>query len=481
MKPFNNVTEKIVPADVCVGCGLCEAVCPHTTLAMQVSQLGEFQPVVIDKCYDLCTLCMDICPFDAHDQDEDTLGLKRFGRLEGAQHDESLGYFLSTYVGHVADEAARAASASGGLASLFLKELLIRGEVDAVIVPQPTGDGNPWFEMSIVEDVEAIDQSRGSVYSPVHMGDVLHTVAWGPDRTYAIVALPCFAKAIRLAQESFPKLRRRLKHVLGLACGGMHSLQFADALVALSGGGAKQIDYRSKEGSRHAMDHRFVAHKEDATAASIRYQRLFGFLLLNNFAGLRACLFCDDVFAELADIVFMDAWLPEYKTDAKGTSLVICRNHHVDELLRQLQVDGLWHGGPIGADQVARSQRSVVAHKREPLPARIVVARESRFVPNKRCEKDPAPEPISASQKDSVQRKFTALDNGKEAFRVARGRWRNQSGLPLRIAAWRFCLTYYSILRAQRIPVLRAKTVFLLGWIPHPKAVLRRIRQSFRR
>ena len=34
-----------------------------------------------------------------------------------------------------------------------------------------------------------------------------------------------------------------------------------------------------------------------------------------------ACNFCDDVFGETADITFMDAWLPEYVRDYKGTSL----------------------------------------------------------------------------------------------------------------------------------------------------------------
>lgn len=32
----------------------------------------------------------------------------------------------------------------------------------------------------------------------------------------------------------------------------------------------------------------------------------------------RACNYCDDVFAECADVTCMDAWLPEYSQDHRG-------------------------------------------------------------------------------------------------------------------------------------------------------------------
>ena len=56
----------------------------------------------------------------------------------------------------------------------------------------------------------------------------------------------------------------------------------------------------------------------------MRMRGLFGYLWVNEVGGLRSCLFCDDVFAELADATFMDAWLPEYAADRCGTNLVIC-------------------------------------------------------------------------------------------------------------------------------------------------------------
>lgn len=40
----------------------------------------------------------------------------------------------------------------------------------------------------------------------------------------------------------------------------------------------------------------------------------------------KACDFCDDVFAETADIALGDAWLPEYVQDGNGTNVVVTRN-----------------------------------------------------------------------------------------------------------------------------------------------------------
>lgn len=39
------------------------------------------------------------------------------------------------------------------------------------------------------------------------------------EEIFALVGLPCFVKAIRLAQKNNPKLSKRMKYVIGLACG----------------------------------------------------------------------------------------------------------------------------------------------------------------------------------------------------------------------------------------------------------------------
>lgn len=55
----------------------------------------------------------------------------------------------------------------------------------------------------------------------------------------------------------------------------------------------------------------------------------------NRWVTPNACNFCDDVFAELADVCVMDAWLPEYSRDSRGTNLLISRTPMVSNFLVQ--------------------------------------------------------------------------------------------------------------------------------------------------
>lgn len=48
-----------------------------------------------------------------------------------------------------------------------------------------------------------------------------------------------------------------------------------------------------------------------------------------------ACNYCEGVFAEVADVVLMDAWLPKYEVEPEGHSIVIVRNPLLKRLLEE--------------------------------------------------------------------------------------------------------------------------------------------------
>ena len=48
---------------------------------------------------------------------------------------------------------------------------------------------------------------------------------------------------------------------------------------------------------------------------------------------VNACNYCDDIFAETADVAFGDGWLPEYKMDWQGTNVVVSRHPDIDEII----------------------------------------------------------------------------------------------------------------------------------------------------
>ena len=59
-----------------------------------------------------------------------------------------------------------------------------------------------------------------------------------------------------------------------------------------------------------------------------------------------ACNSCDDVFAETADVVFGDAWLPQYTDDWRGTNVVVTRSPEADRILADGVRDGTSSSSP---------------------------------------------------------------------------------------------------------------------------------------
>jgi hypothetical protein len=86
---------------------------------------------------------------------------------------------------------------------------------------------------------------------------------------------------------------------------------------------------------------------------------------------LNACNFCDDIFSELADAAFMDAWLPEYSQDWRGTSIVLVRAPDIQKLIEAGQTTNELTLTPLAIERVIQSQAGVVFQKRKKLSDRL--------------------------------------------------------------------------------------------------------------
>ena len=435
--PPANVLDTVVKHNFCCSCGMCVAVCPSRRLQMVETEHGVYRPEATGSCAKSCRLCLEVCPFsNEHDQDEDTLGLELFGAGENCSHDDSLGWVRDTFVGGVADESERFKAPSGGLATAVLCQLLKDKEIDAAIVLQPQTE-RPWYGSVIAETEQQVLASRGSVYHVAPFHDVISEVLAGPERSYAVVALPCAAKAIRLAQKRLPTLRRRIRYVLGLTCGGYRSLLFADLLTALMGRSSGILRYRSKRYCHNARDYRAELETNDSLR-SVRMLGLFGYLWINEVGGLQSCQFCDDVFAESADATFMDAWLPEYREDRRGTNLVISRNAKLSGILNAFFKTGKCEGGPINAEKIRQSQLEVLQNRRNLLAARCGLAEEMLgYAPKKRL--DVCPPYRRETQQAEARRQWAFFVDVRNELLRFRRRTADKPGWLRRWRAWRLC------------------------------------------
>lgn len=367
--------------DICIGCGVCVAACPESNLSMKFADEGLYKPVGGGECLGRCGRCARVCPFGETDEDEDTLADMLFGGLDGISRTKEAGFHLSTYIGS-ADETMRLAGASGGMATWVACQLLDSGHVDKVITVTSGGAHAKFFKFEATSDPAEVRKAAGSAYYPVDLSDALAELRKVEGR-YAIVGLPCFVKAIRLAQTRDKVLADRIKVCLGIVCGHLKTAWFADYLIALAGGApdrTRRIFFREKVPSGAANGYRFAC---EGTYGIKRLARDQGYSEVQRSGEFKpeACGYCDDVFAETADAAFMDAWLPEYLPDWRGTSIVVVRS----PVIRDIIMDGI-SGGLIQAksstiDKALESQAGVIGEKRDKLAKRLWMAEKWGVTP----------------------------------------------------------------------------------------------------
>ena len=227
----------------------------------------------------------------------------------------------------------------------------------------------PLFKFSVIKNADELTRARSSAYYPLTLEAVLKEMSRREGR-YAISALPCFAKALRLAASKNPRLKSRISFIIGLVCGQGKGAAFTYKLADLAFKERKQlttVNYRYKIAGKSAMSFGFKFRATDGSEAiDDRSSSAFAYWSSRAFTPL-ACNACTDVFAKCADIVLMDAWLQSEMSEWRGTSLVITRAAQIDALFSQptKQAREAIFCERISTAEVQRSQQSQVECKNE--------------------------------------------------------------------------------------------------------------------
>jgi coenzyme F420-reducing hydrogenase beta subunit len=230
--------------------------------------------------------------------------------------------------------------------------------------------------------------SSGSAYYPIELSGVLREIL-DKSGTCAIIGVPCFIKAIRLATQKNKKLNERIFLTIGLVCGQLKSKHYAEYISALSGVSEplQNVSFRGKNPEKPANNYYFSCSGKSGAKGKIHWNEGVAEAWVNRWFTPNACNFCDDVFAECADVTFMDAWLPEYSKDYKGNSLVLVRSDQMQNII----VDGIKSGELnlkiIPVQKVIKSQSGGIEEKRINLAYRLYLNKYSGlFSPKKRIK-----------------------------------------------------------------------------------------------
>jgi coenzyme F420-reducing hydrogenase beta subunit len=331
---------------------------------------------------------LKVCPFYNSDLNENEIGKHLYGNnYVTIDHDDAIGYYLSIYAGHIKEDRIRLNSSSGGFGSWISKKMLESNLVDQIIHVKPSENDKLIFSYHI-SDSENLRNGSKSRYYPIEMSKVLDFVTKN-DHRYLFIGLPCFVKALRLLQEEHPLLKERIKFTMGLVCGHLKSDFFARAIAWEVGVHHKvldSIDFRTKSKNHLASNYSYtVQSKKDANAITFEARDSFVSNWGHGQFKYKACDYCDDVFAETADIVIGDAWLEGYINDWKGNNIILTRDYRIEQLLThnkdELEID------EITLKDAINSQRGGLEHRRVGLAYRLFLAEEkNKWYPIKRVE-----------------------------------------------------------------------------------------------
>jgi hypothetical protein len=116
----------------------------------------------------------------------------------------------------------------------------------------------------------------------------------------------------------------------------------------------------------------------------------------------------------------MDAWLPEYSSDYRGTNMLVTRSELAEEVITSGIASGKVKLSEVSPDDIVRSQSEVVANKRRGLAHRLWLAeKQGVFVPRKRV----TPKREHSLQSALRWRRYMTSSS------VGRAAWANRSGM----------------------------------------------------
>jgi len=275
--------------------------------------------------------------------------------------DTLIGSCFGCYSGYAKNEKIRYNSSSGGVITALLTFALENKIITGAIVARQKNDNILFGESFLAKTKEEIIQSQKSKYIPVLMDNVLKKFSnFTLEEKIAVVGLPCQFSAIE--KSGF---KEKVYYKFGLFCGhtpSSHGLDlFLNKVAKIKKEEIDKIDFRGQGWPGNVS-----IFKKDGTILKFSFS-FFWSIVGSIFFYPKKCLGCSDCLCNSSDISFGDAWLPEFKKDSLGHSLIIARTQKGVDLLKKAEKAGVIEIFPVLPQKVLLSQITTIYIKKKML------------------------------------------------------------------------------------------------------------------
>ena len=284
---------EIVQADLCIGCGLCEALTGRR-VSMALTTAGSLRPMPVDGFTDTEEgIAVSACP-----------GVVAEARpFDAPRSDPVWGRYRSLAMAWAGDPDVRYRSSTGGVLSALACHALASELVSFVLHVGPDPD-RPAHSSSILSESPAeVLANAGSRYGPTaplaRLADALDR-----DEPFAVIAKPCDLGVIHRLSHTDPRVDRRCVLRLAMVCGGQS--RFSKTAELLDRFGVTEDEVTELRYRGHGNPGPTFVRTADGATHETTYLDMWA-----DEAGWdleTRCKLCPDALGACADIAAADVW-----------------------------------------------------------------------------------------------------------------------------------------------------------------------------